>query len=218
MPAAKKDHAIPAAKGKKSTKTNIKPLKTTRKAVGDEEDQAEADSENEAPSISSDTNEADMELFRAAFASVKSKNTKKKNAEFLKKNQALIDEAREQAEAMKVAGLAHLKQLIQGFEAVSQSSNNDDISGFAKLVGDGSTVSKELFETSKLSLEGLTIDYENAFKAAEEEVEKRARRREKMRRQTVRHGYEILERGIEEQKLITDATNFIKNFQRLMNL
>jgi hypothetical protein len=43
-----------------------------------------------------------------AFAAVKSKNAKKKNAEFLKKNQDLINSARAQAEAMKSAGEAHL--------------------------------------------------------------------------------------------------------------
>ncbi|CAE6433541.1 unnamed protein product [Rhizoctonia solani] len=215
MPATKKTtkHATPAAKGKKATKTNAKPQKVTRKASNDEEYQDEVDSEEEAPSVSSDTNEADMELFRAAFASVKSKNTKKKNAEFLKKNQELVDEAREQAEVMKSVGLAHLEKLMQGFEAISQASNNDDIAGFANL-----TASRELFETSKLSLEELATDYDNAFREAEDEVQKRARRREKIRRHTVRHGYQILERGIEEQKLITDATNFIKNFQRLMSL
>ncbi|KAG8733833.1 hypothetical protein FRC11_001687 [Ceratobasidium sp. 423] len=216
MPAAKKatKHAIPAAaKSKKTTKTNAKPQKVTRKASDDGEYQDEVDSEVEAPSVSSDTNEADMELFRAAFASVKSKNTKKKNAEFLNKNQELVDEAREQAEAMKSAGLAHLEKLMQGFEAISQPSNNDDISGFANL-----TTSRELFEASNLSLEELAVDYENAFREAEDEVQRRAKRREKIRRHTVCHGYQILERGIEEEKLITDATNFIKNFQRLMSL
>ncbi|CAE6503404.1 unnamed protein product [Rhizoctonia solani] len=213
MPATKKNHAVPATKGKKATKADVKSQKRTKKVADDGEYEDEVDSEEEAASVSSDTNEADMELFRAAFASVKSKNTKKKNAEFLKKNQALIDEAREQAEAMKLEGLAHLEQLMQGFEAVSQSCDNDDISAFASF-----TVSRELLETSKLSLEELATDYEAAFRAAEVEVQKRVQRREEIRRQVVRHTYRILERGIEEQKLITDATNFIKNFQRLMSL
>ncbi|KAJ1310424.1 hypothetical protein OPQ81_007158 [Rhizoctonia solani] len=215
MPAAKKttNHTMPA-KGKKATKAGVKPQKLNRNSMDDGEYQGEGDSGEDAVSISSDTNDAEMELFRAAFASVKSKNTKKKNAEFLKKNQALIDGAREQAEAMKSAGLAHL----YGFEVISNPPNSDDISAFATLVGNRSTVSKELFETSKVSLEELVADYENAFRDAEDEVQRRARRREKLRRQTVRHGYQILERSIEEQKLITDAANFIKNFQRLMNL
>ncbi|KAL5636134.1 hypothetical protein ACGC1H_004824 [Rhizoctonia solani] len=209
---------MPATKGRKTAKAGVKSQKVIKKTANDEEYQDEADSEDEVASVSSDTNEADMELFRAAFASVKSKNAKKKNAEFLKKNQALIDEARGQAEAMKLAGLAHLEQLMQGFEVVSQPPNNEDISAFANLVGDRSTASRELFETSKLSIEELATDYEGAFQAAEDEVQKRVQRRERIRRHTIRHTYQILERGIEEQKLITDATNLIKNFQRLMSL
>ncbi|CAE6425038.1 unnamed protein product [Rhizoctonia solani] len=208
-----KDHTMPATKGRKTAKAGVKSQKVIKKTANDEEYQDEADSEDEVASVSSDTNEADMELFRAAFASVKSKNAKKKNAEFLKKNQALIDEARGQAEAMKLAGLAHLEQLMQGFEVVSQPPNNEDISAFANL-----TASRELFETSKLSIEELATDYEGAFQAAEDEVQKRVQRRERIRRHTIRHTYQILERGIEEQKLITDATNLIKNFQRLMSL
>ncbi|KAF8758414.1 Phosphoglycerate mutase-like protein [Rhizoctonia solani] len=132
-------------------------------------------------------NEGDLELFRAAFASVKSKNTKKKNDEFLKKNQALVDEARKQAEAMELAGLAHIEQLMRGFETISQPSTNDDISKFADLVGNRSVSmsiylspdvvililqqasSRELFETSKLSLEELKADYDKAFQDAEDE-------------------------------------------------
>ncbi|CEL52433.1 hypothetical protein RSOLAG1IB_00974 [Rhizoctonia solani AG-1 IB] len=216
MPAAKKATKRVAAttKGKKAIKTNL-----NRKSSDDRDGsyRDEIGSEGEA-SASSDTNEADLELFRAAFASVKSKNTKKKNAEFLKKNQVLVDDAREQAEAMKLAGLAHLEQLTQGFESISQPSIGDDLSEFAELVGDRSASGRELFETSKLSLEDLAADYEKAFQDAEDEVQKRAGRREKLRRRTVRHGYQILERGIEEQKLITDAANFVKNFQRLMAL
>ncbi|EUC66133.1 serine carboxypeptidase, putative, partial [Rhizoctonia solani AG-3 Rhs1AP] len=204
---------MPAAKGRKTVKVGAKSQKVTKKTADDGEYQDEVDSEEEEASVSSDTNEADMELFRAAFASVKSKNTKKKNAEFMKKNQALIDEARGQAEAMKLAGLAHLEQLVQGFEAASQPPNNEDISAFANLAA-----SRELFETSKQSIEELTADYEEAYQAADDEVQKRVQRRERIRRHTVRHTYQILERGIEEQKSITDATNFIKNFQRLMSL
>ncbi|KAL5636133.1 hypothetical protein ACGC1H_004824 [Rhizoctonia solani] len=162
---------MPATKGRKTAKAGVKSQKVIKKTANDEEYQDEADSEDEVASVSSDTNEADMELFRAAFASVKSKNAKKKNAEFLKKNQALIDEARGQAEAMKLAGLAHLEQLMQGFEVVSQPPNNEDISAFANLVGDRSTASRELFETSKLSIEELATDYEGAFQAAEDEGE-----------------------------------------------
>ncbi|CAE7221124.1 unnamed protein product, partial [Rhizoctonia solani] len=131
MPATKKDHTTPATKAKKTTKAGVKSQTAIKKAADDGEYQDGSD--EEVASVSSDTNEADVELLRAAFASVKSKNTKKKNAEFLMKNQALIDEAREQAEAMKLAGLAHLEQLMQDFEAVSQPSNNDDISAFASL-------------------------------------------------------------------------------------
>ncbi|CAE6534147.1 unnamed protein product [Rhizoctonia solani] len=210
---AEKDQAMPATRAKKTTKAEARSQRATKKATDDGEYQDGVDSEGEVASVSSDTNEADMELFRAAFASVKSKNTKKKNAEFLNKNQALIDEARKQAEAMQSAGLAHIEQLIRGFEAASQLSNNDDISAFASL-----TASRDLFETSQLSLNELAANYEKAFGAADKEVQGRAHHREKIRRQTVRHTYQILEKGIEEQKLITDATNFIKNFQRLMSL
>ncbi|CUA72244.1 putative protein YNL108C [Saccharomyces cerevisiae S288c] [Rhizoctonia solani] len=222
LPIAEKDQAMPATRAKKTTKAEARSQKATKKATDDGEYQDGVDSEGEVASVTSDTNEADMELFRAAFASVKSKNTKKKNAEFLNKNQALIDEARKQAEAMQSAGLAHIEQLIRGFEAASQLSNNDDISAFASLVGDRSaslnTASRDLFETSQLSLNELAANYEKAFGAADKEVQGRAHHREKIRRQTVRHTYQILEKGIEEQKLITDATNFIKNFQRLMSL
>jgi hypothetical protein len=38
----------------------------------------------------------------------KSKNTKKSNAEFVKQQRALVDAAREEAEAIKAAGNAHL--------------------------------------------------------------------------------------------------------------
>ncbi|KAG8748711.1 hypothetical protein FRC10_000102 [Ceratobasidium sp. 414] len=49
-------------------------------------------------------------------------------------------------------------------------------------------------------------------------VQNRAACREKIRRQTVRHAHRILGQGVEEQKLITDATDLIKNFQRLMKM
>ncbi|CAE6433853.1 unnamed protein product [Rhizoctonia solani] len=172
MPAAKKatKRAVAATRGKKTAKANTKSSKLNRKASDDRDGDYsdEVGSEGEV-SASSEANEADLELFRAAFASVKSKNTKKKNAEFLKKNQALVDEAREQAETMKLAGLAHVEQLIEGFEAASQLSTKNDLSEFAELVGERSASSREFFETNKLSLEDLAADYEKTFQDAEDE-------------------------------------------------
>ncbi|KAF8711063.1 Phosphoglycerate mutase-like protein, partial [Rhizoctonia solani] len=186
MPAAKK--TTKRTRGKNATKANARPSKLKTRSSEDQYDDCtdQAGSEEEV-SASSDMNEGDLELFRAAFASVKSKNTKKKNDEFLKKNQALVDEARKQAEAMELAGLAHIEQLMRGFETISQPSANDDISKFADLVGNRSVsmniyfssdmvvlilqqaFSRELFETSKLSLEELKVDYEKVFRDAEDE-------------------------------------------------
>lgn len=208
------------AKGKKAVKGNARPKRVTRKASDEAEYEHSAGGEDdqEENGSSSDSNDADMELFRAAFASVKSKNTKKKNAEFLKKNQALIDAAREKAEAMKLAGEAHLEQLVQQFEAITQPPQKQDIVIFGATVGERTKATDELLETSTLSLEQITADYEEAIQAADEEFQWRAARREKVRRHTIRQAHQILERGVEEQKLITDATDFIKNFQRLMSL
>ncbi|KAF8682437.1 Phosphoglycerate mutase-like protein [Rhizoctonia solani] len=186
MPAAKK--TTKRTRGKNATRANARSSKLKTRSSDYQYDDCpdQAGSEGEA-SVSSDINEGDLELFRAAFASVKSKNTKKKNDEFLKKNQALVDEARKQAEAMELAGLAHIEQLMRGFETISQPSTNDDISKFADLVGNRSVSmsiylspdvvililqqasSRELFETSKLSLEELKADYDKAFQDAEDE-------------------------------------------------
>ncbi|CAE6405559.1 unnamed protein product [Rhizoctonia solani] len=168
MPAAKK--TTKRTRGKNATRANARSSKLKTRSSDYQYDDCpdQAGSEGEA-SVSSDINEGDLELFRAAFASVKSKNTKKKNDEFLKKNQALVDEARKQAEAMELAGLAHIEQLMRGFETISQPSTNDDISKFADLVGNRSASSRELFETSKLSLEELKADYDKAFQDAEDE-------------------------------------------------
>ncbi|KDN49350.1 hypothetical protein RSAG8_02052, partial [Rhizoctonia solani AG-8 WAC10335] len=68
MPATKKNHAVPATKGRKAAKADVKSQKKTKKVAEGGEYEDEVDSEEEAASVSSDTNEADMELFRAAFA------------------------------------------------------------------------------------------------------------------------------------------------------
>ncbi|KAB5595288.1 hypothetical protein CTheo_1366 [Ceratobasidium theobromae] len=238
MPTAKTAIKHPGimAKGKKVVKSATNLRKVTRKTSDDAEYNQLVDLEdaNEKNLSSSDSNDADMELFRAAFATVKSKNAKKKNAEFLKKNQELIDSAREQAEALKSAGEAHLydlniyhrhamltvfrDQLIEKLEAISQPPQNEDIKAFATLVGERTNANNDLFEKGMLSFEQVTTSYDEAIQTADAEFKRRAVRREKIRRRTIRQAHQILERGVEEQKTITDATNYIKNFERLMGL
>ncbi|KAF8610129.1 hypothetical protein BDV93DRAFT_517308 [Ceratobasidium sp. AG-I] len=222
MPPAKSAPKRRAAVVAKKPAANKK-SKTTKATIKDEEDSeydqsdGSEDEDGENPP-SNDSNDADMELLRVAFASAKSKSLKKSNAEFLKKQQAMIDSVFEQAEAMKVAGEAHLDRLVEEMEAAIQPPDKEDITSVAVLVGQRTTVADALFDSSALSLEQISAEYDEAIQAADEEFQNRSARREKIRRQTIRQAHHILEKGVEEQKLITDATNFIKNFQRLMQL
>ncbi|KAG8681162.1 hypothetical protein FRC08_015805, partial [Ceratobasidium sp. 394] len=198
-------------------KKTVKPIKR-KKDESEYEGSGASENEDQANPPSNDSNDMDMELIRAAFASAKSKNAKKSNAEFLKQQKALIDTAREQAEAMQAAGIAHLEKLAEQFEAMCQVPDKSDIVAVATPVGQRSDAINALLKSSALSLEQVSADYETAIQAAGEEFQNRAACREKIRRQTVRHAHHILGQGVEEQKLITDATDLIKNFQRLMKM
>ncbi|KAG9103243.1 hypothetical protein FRC06_011665 [Ceratobasidium sp. 370] len=225
MPATKavpKKGVVVAKKG--VTKKTVKP---TKRKKGDSEYAGSGASEHEdqPDHASNDSNDMDMELLRAAFASAKSKNAKKSNAEFLKQQKALIDAAREQAEAIQAAGSAHLEKLAEQFEELCQVPDKSDIVAVATPVGERSDAINALLKSSALSLEQVSADYEVAIQAAGEEfavigmtVQNRAACREKIRRQTVRRAHQILGQAVEEQKLITDATDLIKNFQRLMKM
>ncbi|KAG8726946.1 hypothetical protein FRC12_022960 [Ceratobasidium sp. 428] len=160
----------------------------------------------------------DMAIIKAAFASAKSKNAKKSNAEFLKQQKALIDAAREQAEMLQIAGNVHIEKLIEQFEALCQVPDKSDITAVAAPVGQRSDIANALVRSSMSSLEQISADYEEAIQAAGEEFQNRAVCREKIRRQTMRHAHQILGQGVEEQKLITDAADMIKHFQRLMKM
>ncbi|KAG9121040.1 hypothetical protein FRC07_003173 [Ceratobasidium sp. 392] len=217
MPPAKSAPKKGLVVAKKGTKKALKPAK--RKKDNTEYDGSDV-SENEdlQNPASNDSNDMDMDLIRAAFASAKSKNAKKNNTEFLKQQKALIDTAREQAEMIQVAGNAHLEKLVEQFETLCQAPDKNDIAAVAASVGQRSEAANALVRSLTLSLEQVAADYEEAIQAAGEEFQNRVACREKIRRSTVRHARQILTRGMEEQKLITDATDMIKHFQRLMKM
>ncbi|QRW00148.1 hypothetical protein RhiJN_28166 [Ceratobasidium sp. AG-Ba] len=211
---AKKGGTAAATSTKKAAKPNNKRKKPD---IEHGESDGFAD-DGRANPASNDSNDVDMELIRAAFASAKSKHTKKQDAEFLRQQKELVDSAREQAKVIQNAGNAQLKNIIEQFESLCEIPDNSDIAAFASPVGSRSDIASNLCRDSSSQLEQVAADYEEAIQAAAEELEGRAAYREKIRRRAVDHVHDMLARGVEEQRLVTDATEIVKNFQRLMKM